>query len=60
MTINQISKVLFGAARGTRWAQAVKRSIEEGTPEPFLRRVGRVLVSRETGKAINEAFRERR
>jgi hypothetical protein len=48
--LNVLSAGLYKAARMTRDARAVERSIETGSPAPIARRVVRIAAGRTFGK----------
>jgi hypothetical protein len=56
MTLNQLSRFLYAAARATRNARAVERSIETGSPKPIFDRIGRVYAGRAAGQLIRALF----
>lgn len=54
MNLNNLSNALYRAARITRDARAVERSIQTGSPAPIARRVLRKAAGRAFWRAMRK------
>ena len=57
LTLNKIRGWLYGSAKVLGDVQAVQRSVEEGSPKPLVKRVGRRIAGKLTGRFLGALFR---